>query len=135
MAKIWTPEEVKTKVAMLTQPGSPYVTNYPNVEEMVRRNSVAEEWSDDVLRGVVEKGPMYETLPKVCAEILSKREEGRRWQVEEDYRVATARARTDQEGRGDPADAALVRNLGLLGHGRDVDSRSHRGLASSPKLV
>jgi citrate lyase beta subunit len=92
MAKTWTPTEVKTKVAMLMQPGSPYVTNYPNVEELIRVNSVAEEWSDEILKGVIEKGPMYETLPKVCAEILTKREDERRWQVEQAHQAATTKA-------------------------------------------
>jgi hypothetical protein len=92
MAKIWTHEEVKLKVLMLTQLNSQYVTNVTNVEEMVRINSVAEEWSDKVLLGVIEKGPMHETLPKVCAELLAKRKDERRWNIEQEHRAATTKA-------------------------------------------
>jgi hypothetical protein len=75
MAKQWTPEEVRIKVEMLTQSISPYMTNrWAEVERMTRVNMVAEEWSDEVLKGVIEKGPMTEPLPKLCAEELAKRE-------------------------------------------------------------
>lgn len=56
---------------------------------MTRRNIVAEEWPDEVLVGVIEKGPMTAVLPKVCAEILEKRKNDARWEIEQQDRQAT----------------------------------------------
>lgn len=79
MVKVWTPEEVRSKVQQLTQSGSHYVTNrHAEVERLFRANMVAEEWSDGVLKGVIEIGPMTETLPKLCAMELARRETDRK---------------------------------------------------------
>ena len=95
MKEPWTPEKVRVKVELLTQSNSPYVSKYGNVEFIVRRNMVAEDWPDEVLIGVIEKGPMAEVLPKICAEVLEKRRNEARWRVEQQDRQATKEALAD----------------------------------------